>query len=277
MPLRKSDLRRGVADVAFALGGGAPDGPRVVILVYHAVTDGRGDDPEQLAVPLDLFAAQMTWLAELGHPVVSLDAAARALREGAVRGPQVVLTFDDGYRSLYTHAFPVLHRCGYPATAFLVPGVMDGRVPRDFMPAALGPVLSWREARQMQAHGITFGSHTLSHRKLSGLAASEVAREIEESCRAIEDALSAPVTTFCYPYGSFDAFTAETEAVVAGFGFDAVCANIAGHNRTAAAVRRLKRLRISWTDDSRREIAKQCAGAYNWYALYQRCRNGWSR
>jgi hypothetical protein len=61
--------------------------------------------------------------------------------------------------------------------------------------------------------------------------------------------------------------------MVRELGFGAVCANIAGHNFSTKDAFRLKRLRISWVDDSRAEMRKQCAGAYNWYALAQRAQS----
>ena len=73
-----------------------------------------------------------------------------------------------------------------------------------------------------------------------------------------------------YPFGSFDSFSDATERMLVELGFSAVCANVAGHNTVPRDATRLKRLRVSWIDDSKAELAKQCAGAYNWYALLQR-------
>jgi len=267
---RKVDVRRRLADLALGLAELGHGGEKVIVLMYHAITDVPEEDPEQLTVSRDLLDDQMRWLKELGYKVLPLRAASAKLRAGTLDSSAVVLTFDDGYRSVYTHAFPVLQRHRYPATVFLVPGVQSGTYPRDFMPERLGPLLSWPEAREMLRYGVTFGAHGLTHRKLSRLADHEVVREVEESKRAIEDALSTDVTEFCYPFGSFDSFTDATETIVGRFGFAAVCATIAGHNTRPEDVRRLKRLRISWADDSMREIRKQCRGAYNWYAWYQR-------
>lgn len=262
-----------MADVALALRGGGAGGGRLVVLTYHAITEHADRHPDQLAVPRDLFARQMAWLAQLGWPVVPLVDGVAALRRGELARPMVALTFDDGYRSVYTRACPVLAEHRFPATVFLVPAALTGAAPRDFMPPRLGDLLGWREAREMQAHGIAFGAHGFTHRKLSHLAPDEVTAEVGDSTRAIEDALSTRVRAFCYPYGSFDAFTPIVERIVAGFGFDAVCANVAGHNRRPADARRLRRLRVSWTDDSEREMRKQCFGAYNWYAGYERVRS----
>jgi peptidoglycan/xylan/chitin deacetylase (PgdA/CDA1 family) len=264
-----------VADVAIWLQRRRRTEGKLIVLMYHAITDAPEPDPAQLTVSKRLFADQMRWLKELGYPVVPLPVAAAQLRACTLDSPVVALTFDDGYRSVYTHALPVLASHGYPATVFLVSGAQRGVSLPDFMPARLGLLLGWSEAREMLRHGISFGAHGVTHRKLAGLPDHEVAHEVGDSKREIEDALSTMVTEFCYPFGSFDSFTDSVEAIVRGFGFTAVCANISGHNTRPGDVDRLKRLRVSWVDDSMREIGKQCLGAYNWYALYQRTRDLW--
>ena len=155
---------------------------------------------------------------------------------------------------------------------FLVPGWLTGACSSDFMPGCFRPLLNWSDAREMLQHGFSFGAHGMTHRKLSHIPDNEVEREVGDSKRAIEDALSTEVTEFCYPFGSFDSFTSSTEAIVSQWVFKAICVTVAGHNRFPRDASRLKRLRISWADDSINEVRKQCVGAYNWYALYQRLR-----
>jgi peptidoglycan/xylan/chitin deacetylase (PgdA/CDA1 family) len=235
--------------------------------MYHAIVDESTHDPEQATVSLPLFSRQMEWLATLNCRVVPLREGVARLAEPWTGCPLVCLTFDDGYRSTYTHAFPVLERHRFPATVFLVPGTLNGTA---VMSARYGPFLTWAEAREMQAHDIAFGAHGMTHRKLSRLPDDVVAREIHDSRRAIEDVLSTPVTEFAYPFGSFDSFTPSTERIVRRAGFTAICTTIAGHNRVRDDAFRLKRLRISWADASREELRRQYRGAYNWYAWYQR-------
>lgn len=270
---RKVVVRCRIADIALSLARLKSQAGKVIILMYHQITDSVEEDPEQHTVSTRIFSQQMVWLRELGYPVLPLSVAVGRLRAQRLDSPMVSITFDDGYRSTYTHAFPALQRHGYPATVFLVPGAMTGACSRDFTRERLGHLLNWAEAREMFRHGITFGAHGMTHRKLSKLPDHEVEREVGDSKRAIEDALSTEVTEFSYPFGSFDSFTRSTEAIVRRYRFNAICTAITGHNRSRRDAHRLKRLRISWTDDSMREIQKQCLGAYNWYALYQRCQH----
>jgi peptidoglycan/xylan/chitin deacetylase (PgdA/CDA1 family) len=102
------------------------------ILAYHRICD-IGDeacfpwDPELVSCGVEEFAWQMRWIARHMHPV-HMDAILQAL-EGRGRLPDraVVVTFDDGHRDNFTHAFPILRETRVPATIFLSTGYMDSR------------------------------------------------------------------------------------------------------------------------------------------------------
>jgi peptidoglycan/xylan/chitin deacetylase (PgdA/CDA1 family) len=66
-------------------------------------------------------------------------------------------------------------------------------------------MLAWREIREMHHWGIDFGAHTLTHPDLTRLPSKQIETEMRASKAIIEDALSAPVTCFAYPYGRYDA------------------------------------------------------------------------
>jgi peptidoglycan/xylan/chitin deacetylase (PgdA/CDA1 family) len=61
----------------------------------------------------------MTYLKKY-YRVVPLSQMCRELEGGSVVPPTIVITFDDGYRDLYTHAYPVLRRLQIPATIYLI-------------------------------------------------------------------------------------------------------------------------------------------------------------
>ena len=73
-------------------------------------------------------------------------------------------------------------------------------------------MLSWGEIRIMNDAGIDFGAHTMTHPDLTRISPEDVAREIVTSRDIIEHALGAPVTTFAYPYGRYDAGSLEIAA-----------------------------------------------------------------
>ena len=114
--------------------------PKFVILCYHGI--GESGNPLGAAPTRELFESQMRFLRE-NYRVVSLDEVCRELRSGAKSEPGVAITFDDGYRSAYTVAFPILQKYYLPATIYLtLDSVETGQVAwydRVFLAMALAP------------------------------------------------------------------------------------------------------------------------------------------
>jgi len=114
--------------------------PKFIILCYHGI--GESGNPLGVAPTRELFEAQMYFLRE-NYRVTSLEEACRELKIGAKSEPGVVITFDDGYRSAYTLAFPILQKYRLPATIYLtVDSVETGQVAwydRVFLAMAVAP------------------------------------------------------------------------------------------------------------------------------------------
>ena len=135
-----------------------PRGQRFVSIAFHDIVD-RPDQLETDAVTSTGLAQFFDWLKGTGWTAVSLDdldAAARGTRP--LPDKAILISFDDGYSSLYTRVFPLLKVYRYPAVAALVGSWMEGRpdstvlygnrvVPRSTF-------ISWAEAREMQASGL---------------------------------------------------------------------------------------------------------------------------
>jgi peptidoglycan/xylan/chitin deacetylase (PgdA/CDA1 family) len=167
---------------------------RSCILTYHSI-DPSGS---VISIAPHLFRQQMAFLAEAGTPVVPLH----AIRDtpGAV-----ALTFDDGFRNFYEHAFPVLQRYGFPATVFVVSAYCGGRNDWPTQPRHNGvPLLGlmpWNQVAEVARGGIEVGSHTVTHPRMDRLSAAEIDAELDSSRAAIEDRIGRPVRSFAYPYG----------------------------------------------------------------------------
>jgi peptidoglycan/xylan/chitin deacetylase (PgdA/CDA1 family) len=92
------------------------EGSKYVILCYHRV--GMGGVPLYSMQRARDFAAQMKYLRE-HYRVLSLGELLDELAEPDLRRQGVAVTFDDGYRDVYNHAWPILCRYGIPATIYL--------------------------------------------------------------------------------------------------------------------------------------------------------------
>jgi peptidoglycan/xylan/chitin deacetylase (PgdA/CDA1 family) len=95
---------------------------KFVILCYHRV--GTEGIPLFSRLQPSVFESQMKYLRK-HYRLVCLRQLCREMQAGDVVGPTVAITFDDGYRDLYTHAFPVLRKYEIPATIYLIGHCME--------------------------------------------------------------------------------------------------------------------------------------------------------
>jgi peptidoglycan/xylan/chitin deacetylase (PgdA/CDA1 family) len=106
------------------------------ILMYHGLTHDR-DIRDWTQVHVDDFHAQMDYLKSAYHPI-SLEKLVDSLETGDIPPRAVAVTFDDGYKSNYELALPILREVGIPATIFVTSGFVSGD---DSPPAPMWPDL----------------------------------------------------------------------------------------------------------------------------------------
>ena len=201
---------------------------QVPILMYHHlsedVTNSEMVSPEQ-------FEAQIRALSEAGYTGVSFDELrAYVLRGEPLPEKPVVITFDDGYRSNYTLAYPILQKYGMKATIFAI-GVSFGKDHYKDTDYTITPHFGADEAAEMTASGlISIQSHTYDMHQWppyeTGLAVREnilqLPGESEESyvqaltedftrSRALlEGATGQPVDVLAYPAGQYSTLAQVT-------------------------------------------------------------------
>jgi biofilm PGA synthesis lipoprotein PgaB len=178
--MSKSMPRLFVVLLMLSLGWGslcarADEAAELTILSYHEIAE-RNDAlvPEYTVTPTN-FVRQMDWLKNNGYHFVSVD---DLLAERAGKRPlpdkPVLITFDDGYHSVYTHAFPILKMFKAPAVVALVGAWLDkpdGKVNFDGKSIPRSDLLSWDEIREMTASGLVeIASH--SHSLHEGIPAN---------------------------------------------------------------------------------------------------------
>jgi len=141
---------------------------------------------------------------------VSLDEAVPEIKSsGRLRRNLTAITFDDGFTSLFDHAFGTLLDHRLPATVFLVAATLTRRGHAvDWVRGGSGgaglSTLSRAQVLEMQEAGVRFGSHSYSHRDLTTLSEEECERDLRASREMLEDVLGRPVSFLAYPFGRRD-------------------------------------------------------------------------
>ncbi|RYD40119.1 MAG: hypothetical protein EOP85_14790, partial [Verrucomicrobiaceae bacterium] len=150
------------------------------------------------------FRKQMETIRQLGIKVITLDDfIAWKKGERDIPAKSILLTLDDGWKSVYTDAYPILKEFGYPYTLYLYKNYVDGG----------GKALTTDMIKEMTANGASIGSHSVSHpypgtvkshRKKGPQAFDAFLRkELGESKRFLEAKFPMKVTTYAYPGGFY--------------------------------------------------------------------------
>ena len=175
------------------------DQTRVAVLGYHNFSQKA--KVSQMLMRTSDFREQMEYIRRAGLTVISMQEFLE-WRFGTRTLPArcVLITLDDGWKSVYTEAFPILKEYGYPFTLFLYTKYLHGR----------GDSLTPEQVREMQAHGATVGSHSVSHLYPSSWKKAQkqgpeayaalVDAELGESQKKLSE-LFGQVNTYCYPGG----------------------------------------------------------------------------
>jgi len=188
---------------------GKPGTAQVPVLMYHVIAPPPAGAPYPgLYVPEPEFAAQMQALKAAGWHPVTLDQVRAYWTRGVPLGPgkPIVLTFDNGYRSQFTNALPVLQRLGW---------VADENIQLTGLPPSQGG-LTDGQVRGLIAAGWELDTQGISHADLITLSASELHYEVAVARQMLQKRYGVPVNWFCYPSGHYNA-AVIAEVKAAGF------------------------------------------------------------
>jgi peptidoglycan/xylan/chitin deacetylase (PgdA/CDA1 family) len=184
---------------------------KVPILMYHALVEKRTTHLNRVHITVELFKQQMEWLAAKGYQAITIDDMLKNFAAKKNTQKYCVITFDDGYLSLYKYALPLLKQYGFSATLYLstaavgendfkkLPSLNLNTLPVNDKP------LTWDEIKEMSKNGWAIESHSVSHADNSQLTAAQLIYEITESKKIIEQQLQKPVLHYAFPFGKYNA------------------------------------------------------------------------
>ena len=210
-----------------------PGTETVPILMYHVIARPIPRAPYPgLYVPSAEFAAQMQALKRAGYHAVTLDQVRSYWRRGTPlpRKP-IVLSFDNGYRTQFTRALPILRRLHW---------VGDENLQLTGLPPSQGG-LSAREVRLLVAAGWELDTQGISHADLTTLDASALRYQVATARRLIQQRYHVAANWFCYPSGRYDPTVVEAVKAAGYVGSTTVVPGWAGPGEDPF---RLPRLRV---------------------------------
>ncbi len=203
----------GLSAVALSRLLGSRAGENIGILVYHRIAPPTPGVPTPtLNVCPDHFRRQIVELLDRGFTVWPLSKVLqyRAAKQ-AVPRRTVVVTFDDGFETVYLHAWPVLQDTQVPATVFLTTAFLDAESPFPFDPWGLTHrktvhpetyrPLRIAQCREMAAGGlIELGAHTHTHQDFRQMPEA-FRRDLQTSVDVLRSRFGQQTVTFAFPFG----------------------------------------------------------------------------
>lgn len=233
------------------------DGTRVSVIGYHVFSDTQS--ATQMLIPTKKFREQMIRVKESGIPVITLDQFLKWRKGEGTLPPQCILiTMDDGWKSVYTDAFPIMKELKLPFTIYLYQQYVDGG----------GRALTTPLIKELQSSGlVTIGCHSATHpfpgtvKKFArqGPDAYEkfLRKEIGLSKKFLEEKFGQKVTTYAYPGGYH---TEEMHLLADEYGYDNLFTVIPGKVSRDSPLHALNRYIILGNNDNAFEAAMTFRG-----------------
>jgi len=193
-----------------------------VFLCYHSISQ---DGPLWLSLGPDLFERQLALLRRRGFVSGGPDGLRALMRGERARRREVFITFDDGFADNHHMAAPLLREYGFSAFVFVLPSLLDDagafawpevaerrRAHPDVMRS-----MTWRQVDDLAGAGLTIGSHTMTHPRLSRLEPERRTQELLDSRRTLARRVGG-CDVLAYPFGDWSPAVARAAAAA---GYDA--------------------------------------------------------
>jgi len=175
----------------------------IPIIYYHRLVESLDEAGKHgIYVTAEQFDKHLSYLKRNGYKTISFEEALE-IKRICSEGKYVIVSFDDGYEDNYRLAFPILKKYGFKAIIFLVAGLeynswdQKSNEPKLIM-------MNKQQILEMQAYGIEFGSHTLSHSDLTKISFEDAKKELVESKKILEEELGIEIKSFAFPYGNYN-------------------------------------------------------------------------
>lgn len=221
----------------------------VAFLTYHRV--GQYDrDEAGLAVSAEVFSRQVEHFAKTYTLLTAGEAYSRIAQGKALPSQGIVITVDDGYADTATSIAPILRTHQAPATFFVTAGLLDEPVAsadaqwQARVTAQIAANNAYQPERGGQPDSLALmpsqisdlhrdelfeiGAHGFSHSNLAMLDDASLERDVRDATALLASITGQAPVSFCYPYGTRDAYSARTKAVLQAHGYLGACTTTLG-------------------------------------------------
>lgn len=204
------------------------------------------------------FERDLQLLSSLGYKSITFVDLANNC---PVTDKTIIITFDDGYESVYTRAFPLMNKYQFKGVIFIPVNYIDKYNDWDVQFGGKRyRHLALKNLYQMHKSGFEIGSHCLSHRLLPFMNSKRQTVELSLSRKRLEDLIETEVLSVSYPFGRFNEKILH-QASDAGYRFG-VGLTYFRKVQKSLAIFALRRFNI-YRQDSDKVFLKKIAASYN--------------
>jgi len=170
---------------------------KVPILMYHEVNDLLAND---LYLSVADFISHLDYFEQQGITPISMQQLHdHWINKAPIPEKPIVLTFDDGYRSMYTTVYPLLKERGWSGTFYCI---TNARWSRNFVSSDM--------IAEMAANGMELGSHSTAHVELDARSGDELSGMLVDSKDVLSSITGKEIITLAYPSGKYNNETITT-------------------------------------------------------------------
>lgn len=223
---------------------------QIPILTYHKI-DTQNELGINVISPQN-FHDQMRFLNKQGYRTITF----RDILIDNIPEKPVIITFDDGYHSVYEEALPILEKFNFTAVIFIISHFVGKWNTWDAnLVKILFRHLNSHQILQMSAYGIEIGSHGVTHKAFTFLNDREIHAELIQSRERIKDICGKEPITFAYPFG-IQNFDIQQKISKAGYLFG--CVNLWGFTKefNPLCIRRIPVYRLDSLNAFKNKLVK---------------------
>lgn len=227
---------------------------KLVIIYYHEIVE-QGEGYSYQKLEKDFFEQQMKYLHDQGYKSLYFSEL-----NDSVPDKSIIVSFDDGFKSVYQNAYPIMKKYHIKGNVYLPTKFIDND----------SHFMTWKMVKELSSNGFEMQAHTHNHLDIRTLSKEKMKKEINESNLLFQKHLQYIPQAFCMPYG---AFNSKSIRLLKNIGkYEYILGSYYGRvNEKEVNNKVLPRIGIS-NDDSLTIFEKKIKGKYDWKGFIQRVR-----